>query len=423
MTDSSIVHSFLQLPVDIIRSIFTTYLQGKSKYSLLQTTEKFNHLRKQIIYFKLNNIESKKFYLNRRYRQKILSCLYQPQYQLHLILDNLQLPDGGWPTILDLSVALPVHRLQIISFKKINNLHLIGANTPSLLDISGCDSSIDIEHCKGISTLSLTKCCNIQNIEKFSEINVFYLRTCLLANVNFSIFGSLQIFALTDCTTITDVSPLAHIRELTLMTCPNITNIDVLTHNDKLSIHHCKNITKISLSDHPRREVLLSACSNLQEITIAGKVGKIQLYICGNLLQISLLEKVNSLSIEEADSLINLSNVQYVQSIELLLCEHLLEISPLSQIKSLEINECFSVKTIKSLQYLESLIISCAGELRTIEDLPLLKELEIGHCYHLEKLMNLPLCQKYELNLSNDQLHRLEVVNCPGYVRREVEED
>ena len=416
MTDSSIVHYFLQLPVDIIRSIFTIYLQGKSKYSLLQTTEKFNHLRKQIIYFKLNKIESKKFYLNRRYRQKILSCLYQPQYQLHLILDNLQLPDGGWPTILDLSVALPVHRLQIISFKKINNLHLIGANTPSLLDISGCDSSIDIEHCKGISTLSLTKCCNIQYIEKFSEINVFYLRTCLLANVNFSIFGSLQIFALTDCTTITDVSPLAHIRELTLMTCPNITNIDVLTHNDKLSICDCPGIKTISLSDHPREEVNIARSSKLVGLTIAGKVGKVNLNFLSRLFDISLLDCVNKLTIVEADSLIRLTNLKYVQSISLLTCNQLVELSTLLQVKSLEINECQSLLSIRSLQYLDRLTICSAEELQSIEDLPLLRSLEIDDCQNLAKLTNLPFCKDYEFNVF---FGKLEVLNCPGYVERD----
>ncbi len=417
MMDSVIVHYFLQLPVDIVRCILTTYLKGKSKYSLLQTTEKFNNLRKQIIYFKLNSIESKKFYLNRKYRQKVLSCLYQPQYQLHLTLDNLNLPGGGWPTALDLSIILPVHRLQILYFEDIDNFQLIGQYTPSLLDITGCNRSIDMNLCKGISTLSFRNCSNIENMDNFSDVNVCSLHSCELINFNndFSVFKSLQVFALVGCDTITDVSPLAHIPELTLMLCPNITNVDVLTHNKKLTIQRCENIAHISLSDDTRHSVSIFSCIKLEEVIIAGKVDIVQLHVLGKLSNICFLEKVNHLSLEDVDSLIGLTNMNYVQSISLLLCDQLMEISPLLQVKSLEIAECQSITSIKSLSYLEILTINNAESLQLIEDLPLLKELEMEGCDQFKTLRNLPLCQKYRFDLSHGQLRRVEFINCPGY--------
>ncbi len=97
-----IVHYFLQLPVEITRSIFNEYLKGndKNKYALLQTTEKFNLLRKQIIYLKLNWIDSQQFYLNREYREKILSCIVHPQC---LVIECLRC---GCPDSIDLKYDL-----------------------------------------------------------------------------------------------------------------------------------------------------------------------------------------------------------------------------------------------------------------------------------------------------------------------------
>ncbi len=50
----------------------------------LQKTEKFHLLRKQI---KLNWIEGQKFYLNHEYRERILSCITNPQSQLGLPIE------------------------------------------------------------------------------------------------------------------------------------------------------------------------------------------------------------------------------------------------------------------------------------------------------------------------------------------------
>ncbi len=148
---------------------------------------------------------------------------------------------------IDLSFILPVHRLSISSFSEIKNFHLIGTNKPDILEIDSCDSSIDIEVCKGISNLSLNCCSKIENIDKFSDIKVCKLSSCSVP----SVFGSLQVFQLSGCESVTDVGALAHIPDLTLCQCPNIINIDVLTRNNRLNIVCCANIEKISLSNHP----------------------------------------------------------------------------------------------------------------------------------------------------------------------------
>ncbi len=420
LPESPIVHYVLQLPVEITRSIFNEYLKGeyKNKYALLQTTEKFHLLRKQIIYLKLDLIKGKKFYLNHEYRERVLSCIENPQYQLHLDLDYLNSMRKNWPTTIDLSVVLPVHQLTIYYFPKIDNFHLIGTYKLDLLDIVDCDSSIDIELCKGIPTLFLGNCSKIENIDKFSDIKICSLRSCSVNPVQWSIFSSLQVFELTECESITDkdVSALAHIRDLTLKKCSNITNIDVLTHNDKLSICDCPGIKTISLSDHPREEVNIARSSKLVGLTIAGKVGKVNLNFLSRLFDISLLDCVNKLTIVEADSLVRLTNLKYVQSLSLLTCNQLVELSTLLQVKSLEINECQSLLSIRSLQYLDRLTICSAGELQSIEDLPLLRSLEIDDCENLTKLTNLPFCKDYEFNVF---FGKLEVVNCPGYVERD----
>eukprot|EP01040_Poterioochromonas_malhamensis_P010485 gene10485-11409_t len=358
-SETVIVHYFLQLPIEISRSIFNKYLKEKSKYSLLQTTEKFSLLRKQIIYLKLRQDESEKFYLNRGYREK-------------------------------LGIVLPVHRLQVNFFAEITNFHLIGSTKPDLVEINHCNSSIDIKHCKGISTVSLNLCSKIENIDKVSDIKVCKLRACPVNPVEWSVFSSLQVFELFECGSITDVSALAHIPDLTLGQCQNITNID--------------------------DEVKIRGVFNLLELTIAGKVRKVQLDSLPSLSQISLLDYVNELNIEEADSLISLDNVRYVQSISLIRCVSLEEISPLLQVKSLEMNECISVKSIKSLQFLENLKVYTTEDLRSIEDLPLLTSLKFRNCDGIEKIANLPVCTNYEVYLSVDEFEEFEVVNCPGYV-------
>ncbi len=414
--ETVIVHYFLQLPIEISRSIFNEYLKEKSKYSLLQTTEKFNLLRKQIIYLKLRRNESEKFYLNRGYRERVLSCIESPQYQLHLGLDKLFF-EGDGSSAIDLGIVLPVHRLQVNFFAEIINFHLIGSNKPDLLEINHCNSSIDIEHCNGISTLSLSLCSKIENIDKFSDIKVCKLRSCPINPMEWSMFSSIQVFELFECGSITDVSALAHISDLTLGRCQNITNIDALTHNNSLTIDCCVNIETISLSDHPRDEVKIRGVFNLLELTIAGTVRKVQLDSLPSLSQISLLDYVIELNIEEADSLISLDNVPYVQSISLVRCVSLEEISPLLQVKSLEMDECVSVKSIKSLQFLENLKVYTTEDLRSIEDLPLLTSLKFRNCDGIEKIANLPVCTNYEVFLSVDEFEEFEVVNCPGYVK------
>ncbi len=131
-----------------------------------------------------------------------------------------------------------------------------------------CDSSIDIELCKGISSLFLSYCI-LENIDKLSNINICSFHCCSANTILCSVFSSLQVFELSDCDSITDVSALAHIPDLTLSQCPKNTNIDVLTHNKKLTIYDCEGIEKVSLSDHPRDEVCIKGMSEPLEVTIA----------------------------------------------------------------------------------------------------------------------------------------------------------
>eukprot|EP01040_Poterioochromonas_malhamensis_P017405 gene17405-19990_t len=409
-----IVLYILQLPVEISRSIFNEYLKEKLKYALLQTTERFHQLRKQIIYLKLNWIGSQQFSLQREFRERVLSWIENPQYQLHLAFNCLSL--RGWQESIDLSVILPVHKLSILSCSTIGNFHLIGTYKPNVLNISDCDSSIDIEVCRGISTLLLTTCRKIENIDKFSDIKVFKLWYCAINPTDWSIFSSLQVFELGDCKSITDVSSLAHIPDLTLHTCPNITNIDSLTHNDNLSILVCEGISNISLSDYPRNKVCIGRISSLIGMTIAGKVKNLQLKYLPSLLEISLLDEVNTLVIEAVDELVSL-NYLPVHSLSLRRCANLEEIPSSLPVKSLEIKTCDSITSIRSLKYLESLEVYSARELESIEDLPLLRSLEIDNCENLARLTNLPLCTYCNMHLFYDEL---EEVDCPGYVKRDL---
>ncbi len=405
-----IVHYILQLPVEITRSIFNEYLKKvyNHKYALLQTTEKFNQLRKQIIYL---NVDEQRFYLKREFRERVLSCIENPHYQLHLVFRCNSM--RGWPESIDLSVVLPVHQLSIHSCSTIDNFHLIGTYKPNVLDISDCRRSIDIEVCKGISTLRLSYCYKIENIDKFSDIKVFKLRSCVINPADWSIFSSLQVFELVDCKSLTDVSSLAHIRDLTLYNCSNVTNIDSLTHNDNLSIFHCGGISNISLSDYPRNKVCIGCTCGLIGMTIAGKVKNLQLDFLPYLSQISLLDEVNKLVIKRTEDLVSL-NYLPVHSLSLILCTNIEEISSSLPVKSLEIKECDSITSIRSLQYLESLVVDSANDLESIEDLPLLRSLDIDYCENLTRLINLPLCTYYNRHFFFDEL---EVVNCPGYVK------
>eukprot|EP01040_Poterioochromonas_malhamensis_P008580 gene8580-9284_t len=319
----------------------------------------------------------------------------------------------GWPKSIDLSVILPVHKLSIHSCSTIENFHLIGTYKPNILNISACDSSIDIEVCKGISKLVLSCCSKIENIDKFSDIKVFKLWSCVINPADWSIFSSLQVFELDNCKSITDVSSLAHIPDLTLTSCPNITNIDSLTHNDNLSISDCGSISNISLSDYPRNKVCIGCTCGLIGMTIAGKVKNLQLDFLPYLSQISLLDEVNKLVIKRTEDLVSL-NYLPVHSLSLILCTNLEEISSSLPVKSLEIHECHSITSIRSMKYLESLEVVLVSELESIEDLPLLRSLEINDCENLARLINLPLCTNYNMHLFYGEL---EVVNCPGYVK------
>eukprot|EP01040_Poterioochromonas_malhamensis_P009355 gene9355-10158_t len=294
-------------------------------------------------------------------RRRILSCIENPQYQLQV---NCV---GDRPVSIDLRYILPVHRLGIFSFTKIINFHLIGTYKLDLLEF--------------------------KNLDKFSNIKVCKLFYCSLPPDDLSVFSSLQVFELTHCSTITDVSALAHIPNLTLHQCWNITNIDVLTHNNRLNINLCVNIEKISLSDHPRDEVKIGRLFKLLEVV--GKVKKVLLYDIPILSQISLPNDVKELNILEAESLISLDNVPHTQFISLESCENFTEISPSLQVKMLEMKECGSIKSIKSLQFLEKLKLTSLENLRNIEDLPSLITLQVDNCDSLRKVTNLPLCKKY----------------------------
>ncbi len=211
-----------------------------------------------------------------------------------------------------------------------------------------------------------------------------------------------------------DVSAFARIPDLTLSQCPKNTNIDVLTHNKKLTINYCEGIEKISLSDHPRDEVWIKNSSTSLDLTIGGKVRKLKLFYL-RLLKFTLHDDVNQLILADDDLL----SINYlpVHSLSLIRCVNLEEIPSSLPVKSLEINGCCSLTSIRSLQYLESLEVYSANELESIEDLPLLRSLEIDDCENLARLINLPLCESCNMHLFYGEL---QVVNCPGYIKRDL---
>eukprot|EP01040_Poterioochromonas_malhamensis_P010487 gene10487-11411_t len=212
-----------------------------------------------------------------------------------------------------------------------------------------------------------------------------------------SVFGSLQVFELSDCESVTDVSALAHILIL-------------LYANVRISL---------ILID----EVKICGIFKIFQVTIAGKVKKVQLAGLSSLSQLSLLGYVQELNIEMAESLIRLDNVPFAQSISLEGSFSLEEISPSLEVKKLIMDECVSIKSIQSLQFLETLTISTTDELRSFEDLPSLTTLQFDNCDGIERMANLPLCKNYKVYLGIEDIEDLEVVNCPGYIKPSVTDE
>ena len=81
------------------------------------------------------------------------------------------------------------------------------------------------------------------------------------------------------CSTITDVSPLTNIHNLTLYNCPNLTDISSLSSVQKLTVFLCQGIIDVDAL-HTVPDLTLDYCHSITDVSRLSSVPKLKIIDC-----------------------------------------------------------------------------------------------------------------------------------------------
>ena len=254
------------------------------------------------------------------------------------------------------------------------------------------------------SSLKLKKVLLNPKIEEINELLTFnniielYIDNADKVNMNltdtdikeFKNFKNLKKLTLYECNDIYDVSALGNIPNLKLDKCNNIYDLKGLDNVINLDIDDCIGIDEIPILNNLKTLYLrygsFNNLSNLEHMNI----DCLELYniICNNYCNnFKFIDNIPIIHLYRID----IKDVSYLQNLYYLSldeCNSIINISGLKTLKILRIYSCMKLKKIENLENLESLEIFQCYEIKSINNLKKLKYLEIGECQNIVNISN-----------------------------------
>ena len=165
--------------------------------NLLDTSKKFNNIKKNIYLWKLNRMYSYKYYYDNIFRNKIHDKITNIKQIYKLDFTNSD--------ISDVSIIKNTHILILYGCFNIKNVDALG--NVYELDLSYCENIVDVSKLKNVHTLDLSECINVKDV---------------------SMLGNVYNLNLSCCYEITDVSMLGNVHTLNLFGCYSVLDKSML---------------------------------------------------------------------------------------------------------------------------------------------------------------------------------------------------
>ncbi|POM59978.1 hypothetical protein PHPALM_31216 [Phytophthora palmivora] len=295
------------------------------------------------------------------------------------------------------------------------------------LGLSGCSQIDGLHWLKGIDELDLSYC-------NFLE-DVSFLGDSKHLNV---------------CRGVSDVSPLSHVRHVSLRNCPEVTNVSALGTVYELNLGGCVNVTNVSALGNVH-ELNLSGCINVTDVSALGKVHTLKLRKCSGIVDVSALGGVKDLDLTgciNVTDLTTLDGLTCVRELDVSFCKNLTSLgTSLRQVHTIMTYRCEKLEDIqvlaKSAGYLTKVNLSGCSHISNISFVSGAREVDLRFCDALEdvrplaqsarivklagcsKLMDIsPLAHVRELDLSYcprvedvsalKSVHTLSLRHCPS---------
>ena len=277
--------------INLLRTIYL--YSGESNFFVI---DKNMYCKKRlIVYYKLNFIQSIKFYEDSDFRHTITSELvYNTKEQV-----DVKLPRKWWLVTNDsLHNLNSLHYLDLTGNDEIDNVNkLEGCYS---LNLSRCTKVNDVSMLAKLHTLILTSCRNITDVSMLGKVHKLVLKGCLGIN-DFSKLGSVHYLDLS-FTNIKDTRGLGNVDTLILVNCENLCDIKSLGKNKSLRIGYNNNIVDVShLNDVER--LCLFQLPNLVDVSRLGNISRLSIFECQSIIEVNRLGNVKNLSLVDLPSL------------------------------------------------------------------------------------------------------------------------
>jgi len=203
---------------------------------IMNVSKKFQGLKKDHFYWKLNKKYSLIYYNSSPYRERITS-LVKTKKQLSLNL-------SGYREVVDVSDLADVHTL---------NLRF-------------CNNISDVSALGGVYKLNLTDCKRVIDVSALGQVHHLILRNSDVVDV--SALGGVHTLNLSHCRNLVNVSALGTVHDLDLSNCDNIVDVSALLGVQKSDPPGCKRVHRLNIS----------GCKGVVDISALGQVHDLNLH-------------------------------------------------------------------------------------------------------------------------------------------------
>lgn len=215
--------------------------------NLLNVCKKFEIMKKEKFYWKLNRKYSAEYYHCSIFKIRLDSLLTSTRTQLSLTFkkttdmgyyfdsEGVQI-QKRYPEITDVNSLGNIHELDLSKCREVSDVSALGA--VHILNISGCNRVTDVSALGTVYKLTLSSCTFIDNVNALGNVHELDLSNCRQIS-DISALGDVHILNISGCTSITDVSALGNVHELDLRRCKRITNVRALGKVHKLYLSEC----------------------------------------------------------------------------------------------------------------------------------------------------------------------------------------
>jgi hypothetical protein len=407
---------FEKLPVALYQEI-QLFLAGLDYIALMNASKHcFDMIKYETVKVTIRSREMDRFIFDMSFKERILSLMKDPSFQLKLVYTVNEPPDIP---VLQLLLRVPCSKLVLKNsgefLQSIQGWNELLCQRRSVsLDENSKIASFDGLLQSNLQILKLKSFSALTEVSHLSSLQELVLQNChQISSVH--CLSRLKKLSIEHCHEIEDISSLGHIPDLTILYCHKVEKIACLTHNLRLRIGECSNVKDLKLFKSSHLKYLeTNLISHYQETTHFPNLrhvilcdykeenGKIhfnpllyylELYFAElndtTLLTSSPLSSLHSLTLGECHNLNRLSGLGAIACLEIMTCYLLNDISDLENGKanrSVYIEDCPELGNFSALKNIHKVAVKMCDGFANGKDVENVHHLIIDRCSNLKNI-------------------------------------